>query len=298
MTKKIAFCSRHKESALFIPPIAWLFLFLVLPLVLVLKISLSKYIISFPPYSQMFAWTEEAVFHITLHFENFQILFKDELFIFAYWESFKVALFSTCISLCLAYPMSLALVRLSLTQQVFSLVLLTIPFWTSFLLRIYAWIVILSPFGPLNNILLALKIIDTPIMLLNTPFSNIIGMVYCYLPFMIFPLYNSLRKLDTSYEEAALDLGCRPFKAFWLITLPLTKSGIMTGCFISFIPMFGEFIIPELLGPDDSIMIGKLIWLDFFSNRDWPMAAATTITILTFLIIPVIIMNKIEENTQ
>ena len=228
-------------------PYVWLLLFFLVPLFIIFNISLSESVLGVPPYKNIWEWTDHLSLKIHLHFENYKILFEDSLYQYAFIQSLKFASISTVLCLLLGYPMAYTIARAEPRTQTFLLFLVLLPFWTSFLLRVYAWIGLLSREGLINSLLVWLGLVDTPLTLLGTGFSVCLGMVYCYLPFMILPLYAALSKFDISLLEAAADLGCTPLKAFLKITLPLSKGGIIAGCFLVFIPCVGEFVIPELL---------------------------------------------------
>ena len=233
-----------------------------------------------------------------LDFENFAWLASDALYINAYLSSLKIAFISTVISLMIGFPIAYGMARVAVEWRPTLMMLVILPFWTSFLIRIYAWIGILKSEGLLNQFLLWLGVIDTPLIILNTNIAVYIGIVYAYLPFMILPIYATLEKLDGSLLEAAEDLGCSRFTAFWLITAPLARPGIIAGCFLVFIPAVGEFVIPDILGGSDTLMIGKILWTEFFSNRDWPVASAVAVVLLLVLIIPIVMFQKFQERQQ
>ncbi|MCP4330966.1 MAG: ABC transporter permease subunit [Alphaproteobacteria bacterium] len=275
-------------------PYLWLLLFFLIPFVIVLKISLAQLAIAIPPYSSLLSWTADGALEIKLHFDNFLFLLEDSLYWVAYLNSVKIALISTVLCLLLGYPMAYGIARAPTAWRNVLLMMVILPFWTSFLLRVYAWVGILKNNGVINNALMSLGIIDQPIPMLHTDFSVYIGIVYSYLPFMILPLYANLEKLDGTLLEAAADLGCRPAKAFLYVTLPLSLPGIIAGCLLVFIPAVGEFVIPALLGGPDSLMIGRVLWDEFFSNRDWPVASAVAIAVLLLLVVPIVLYQRIQ----
>lgn len=275
-------------------PFVWLLLFFMAPFAIVLKISFAEFMVGVPPYTPLLEWVDGTYLKITLAFSGYNYLFEDPLYISAYLSSMRIAATSTLICLLLGYPMAYGIARSSQTTRNVLLLLVVLPFWTSFLIRVYAWIGILKNNGLLNNALLALGIIDEPIELLNTEFAIYIGIVYSYLPFMILPLYTTLEKLDGSLLEAAQDLGCRPWKAFLKVTLPLSLPGIIAGCMLVFIPTVGEFVIPDLLGGASTLMIGKVMWNEFFQNRDWPTASAVAIAMLIFLVLPIVAFQRYQ----
>ncbi len=272
-------------------PYLWLLLFFAIPFAFVLKISLSEALIARPPYAPLLEWSEDTYLTIKMNFGNFLFLFEDDLYWSAYLNSAKIAFISTLLCLLIGYPMAYGILRARANVRNLLLMLVILPFWTSFLLRVYAWIGILKNNGPINNALMYLGIIDEPLIMMQTDFAVYIGIVYSYLPFMILPLYANLERLDLTLLEAAADLGCRPFKAFLTITLPLSMPGIIAGSMLVFIPAVGEFIIPALLGGPDTLMIGRVLWDEFFANRDWPVASAVAIIVLILLVIPIMIFQ-------
>jgi putrescine transport system permease protein len=276
-------------------PYLWLLLFFMVPFAIVLKIAFSDAQIAMPPYEPLFSWASEKVLEVKLNFGNFLFLVEDNLYWKAYLNSILVAGVSTLLCLLIGYPMAYAIARSSSSARNVLLLLVILPFWTSFLLRVYAWIGILKNNGLINNALLALGVIDQPIQMLQTDFAVYVGIVYSYLPFMILPLYANLEKLDLTLLEAAADLGCRPWKAFVKVTLPLSVPGIIAGCLLVFIPAVGEFVIPALLGDPGMLMIGKVLWTEFFNNRDWPVASAVAIALLLFLVIPIMFFQRAQE---
>jgi putrescine transport system permease protein len=276
-------------------PYLWLLLFFLIPFVIVLKISFSDTLIAMPPYEALFNWAADQVLEIKLHLSNFAFLYEDDL----YWQSYLTSLFvagvSTLLCLLIGYPMAYAIARTNTATRNILLLLVILPFWTSFLLRVYAWIGILKNNGLLNNALLSLGLIDQPIQMMQTDFAVYLGIVYSYLPFMILPLYTTLEKMDLTLIEAAADLGCRPWQSFLRITLPLSMPGILAGCLLVFIPAIGEFVIPSLLGDPGMLMIGKVLWTEFFNNRDWPVASAVAIALLLLLVIPIMYFEKLQK---
>jgi|ADGO01.1.fsa_nt_gi putrescine transport system permease protein len=276
-------------------PWLWLLLFFLIPFVIVLKISFAETRwLGSPPYTPLIEWAEGHYLHLKLNFGNYLFLLSDSLYIQAFLSSVKVAFISTIICLLIGYPMAYAIARASSTWRNTLLLLVILPFWTSFLLRVYAWIGLLSNQGVINQVLLWLGIIDEPLVMLQTDFAMYIGIVYSYLPFMILPLYSNLEKHDLTLLEAAVDLGCRPFRAFLSITLPLSKPGIIAGSMLVFIPAVGEFVIPRLLGGTDSLMIGRVLWDEYFLNRNWPVASAVAIALLLLLVIPIVIFQRYQ----
>ncbi|MCL7407741.1 ABC transporter permease subunit [Marivivens donghaensis] len=280
-------------------PFTWLLLFFLVPFVIVIKISLSDPAIAIPPYSPTLELSGGLAglkaFFSQLDFENFTFLTLDPLYYTAYLSSLKIASISTLLTLAVAFPMAYGMARAPEEWRATLMMLVILPFWTSFLIRVYSWMGILGKEGFLNMILLWLGIIDEPLTILNTNTAVYIGIVYTYLPFMILPIYSTLEKLDLSLIEAAEDLGCTRTSAFWLVTVPLSVPGVVAGCFLVFIPALGEFVIPSLLGGSDTLMIGKVLWEEFFSNRDWPVASAVAVILLAILIIPIILFQRNQQ---
>ncbi|WNK19311.1 ABC transporter permease subunit [Halomonas piscis] len=272
-------------------PLVWLALFFLLPFALVLKISLSEAAISVPPYAPLAEYVDGTL-QVFLDLGNYLFVLGDSLYAAAYWGSVKTAFLATLACLLLGYPMAWAMARARPRAQLVLLLLVMLPSWTSFLIRIYAWMGILSNSGLANQLLLGLGLIDAPLRLLNTRFAVIVGIVYAYLPFMVLPLYAHLNRLDMTLWEAASDLGSRRFNTFMTVTLPLSAGGIVAGCLLVFIPAVGEFVIPELLGGPDTLMIGKVLWDEFFLNRDWPVAAALATIMLGLLVIPLMLFHR------
>ena len=276
-------------------PYGWFILLVAIPLLIVMKISLSE--MEATSVSNMISWTN-GLPTLKLNFANYQFIFSDALYVKTYISSLKYALITTLICLAIGYPFAYFMARAPKHIQPTLLMLIMLPFWTSFLLRIYAWKTLLASKGVINNVLISLHVINAPLELMNNAFSLTIGMVYCYLPFMILPLYANLSKLDLRYLEAAADLGTSPFKAFWLITVPLSKAGIIAGSMLVFIPAVGEYVIPELLGGPSTLMIGRVLWDEFFSNNDWPMAAAVAVVMIALILVPMAILNKAEAKLE
>ncbi len=276
-------------------PYGWFLLLVAIPLLIVMKISLSE--MEATSVSKMISWTI-GLPTLKLNFANYQFIFSDALYVKTYISSLKYALTTTAICLAVGYPFAYFMARAPKHIQPTLLILIMLPFWTSFLLRIYAWKTLLVSNGVINNILMGLHIIDAPLGMMNNSFSLTIGMVYSYLPFMILPLYANLSKLDLRFLEAAADLGTSPFKAFWLITVPLSKAGIIAGSMLVFIPAVGEYVIPELLGGPSTLMIGRVLWDEFFSNNDWPMAAAVAVVMIALILVPMAILNRAEAKLE
>jgi len=275
-------------------PYLWLLLFFLVPFLIVLKIAFSEARIGVPPYAPLLTWVDGSVAQVNLQLKNFANMVNDSLYWKAYLNSIKVAGISTLLCLLIGYPMAYAVARAQSTWRHILLMMIILPFWTSFLLRVYAWIGILKNNGLINNFLMWTGLIEEPIVMLQTDFAIYVGIVYSYLPFMILPLYSNLEKMDLTLLEAATDLGARPFKTFMTITLPLSLPGIVAGSMLVFIPAVGEFVIPELLGPSDSLMIGKVLWQVFFTKRDWPAASAVAIALLLLLVIPIVLLQRAQ----
>jgi putrescine transport system permease protein len=275
------------KRAVIAVPYLWLLLFFLAPFLIVLKISLSEFANTQPPYGPIFEWIDGVYLQIRITVENYLWLADDRLYTIAYLNSLKIAGISTLICLALGYPMAYAIARANPAWRTALLMLIILPFWTSFLIRVYAWIGILKDNGVINNALIWLGLTDEPIQMLNTDFAVYVGIAYSYLPFMVLPLYATLQRLDTSLLEAAADLGCPPWRAFLTITLPLSLPGIAAGSLLVFIPAVGEFVIPSLLGGPDTLMIGRVLWDTFFANRDWPIASAVAIALLALLVLPI-----------
>lgn len=282
-----------------IAPYVWMVLFFLVPFGFVLKISLSQTAIAQPPYTPVFDFTEgfSAIKAALgeLSFENFKLLISDNIYILSYLRSLVVAVTSTVILLLIGYPVAYGMARLPRRWQSVAMMLVIVPFWTSFLIRIYAWINILQHDGLLNQILLALHIVSSPVVWLSTDSAMYLGIVYSYLPFMILPLYATLAKMDASLLEAANDLGASPGKAFWLVTFPLSLPGVGAGALLCFIPIVGEFVIPDLLAGSNSMMIGQTLWLEFFTNRDWPVASAAAVALLILLVPPLLLYDRLQR---
>ncbi|CAI8706323.1 MULTISPECIES: ABC transporter permease subunit [unclassified Pseudomonas] len=272
-------------------PFIWLFLFFMLPFFIVLKISFAEADVAIPPYTEIYNFVDQKL-QVLLNLGNYAMLAGDELYIAAYLGSLKMALISTILCLLIGYPMAYAIASARKEMQTVLVLLIMMPTWTAILIRVYAWMGILSNNGLLNGFLMTMGWIDEPLQILNTNLAVYIGVVYSYLPFMILPLYANLVKHDSSLLEAASDLGSSTFNSFWKITIPLSKNGIVAGCMLVFIPVVGEFVIPELLGGPETLMIGKVLWQEFFNNRDWPVASALAVVMLAILIVPIILFNR------
>jgi putrescine transport system permease protein len=289
------------KAALWLPYF-WLLLFFLGPFLIVFKISFSEIVVAMPPYVPTFDLGDGlATFwqgFQKFSFENYIFLTEDSLYWKAYLSSLKIATFSTILTLLIGYPLAYGIAKSPRSMRFVLLMLVVLPFWTSFLIRVYAWIGILKKEGLLNQLLLYIGAIDAPLTLLNTNIAVYIGIVYSYLPFMVLPLYAALEKQDETLLEAAEDLGCTQFKAFWTITFPLSYPGIIAGCFLVFIPAVGEFVIPYLLGGADTLMIGKLLWTEFFANRDWPVSSAVAVILLLILVLPIMYFQHSQAREQ
>lgn len=283
-------------------PYLWLLVLFLAPFIIVAKISLSDVAIAQPPYVPTLDFSEGLAglrdFFSQLDFESFTWLTQDRLYIAAFLSSLQIALLSTVLALLVAFPLAYAMARAPQGWRPLLVMGVILPFWTSFLIRVYAWIGILRTEGLLNQFLQWIGIVSEPLQMMNTNFAVYIGIVYSYLPFMVLPIYSTLEKMDESLLEAAIDLGCTKVSAFWRITVPLALPGIAAGCFLVFIPAMGEFVIPDLLGGSDTLMMGKILWQEFFSNRDWPVASAVAIVLLLFLVVPILIFQRQLERQQ
>ena len=276
-------------------PMIWLVLFFLVPFIIVFGISFSQSILAMPPFESLWSWMDGKVLAVKLHFGNYSYLFTDSLYYSSYLYSVKVAAISTLFCLLLGFPMAYGIARAAPTLRSVYLMLIILPFWTSFLLRVYAWIGLLKTNGVINNVLIWLGVIHQPITMMQTDFAVYIGIVYSYLPFMILPLYSNLEKHDQTLLEAAADLGSRPWKAFMRITLPLSIPGVVAGSLLVFIPAVGEYVIPSLLGRTDQLMIGRVLSDEFFENRDWPVASAVAIAMLVLLVVPIIVFQRYQN---
>ena len=279
-------------------PWFWLGLFFILPFLFVLKISLAEPQLAQPPYQDLIREVSDGVVTLVLNFGNYQLLLEDSLYINALLSSIKVAAISTGFAILIGYPMAYGIARAPTHWRLPLLMLIILPFWTSFLIRVYAWIGILKGNGLLNQALMGLGVIDAPLEILYTPTAVYIGIVYSYLPFIVLPLYATLVRLDESLLEAAADLGCPPIRQFLLVTLPLSLPGLIAGAMLVFIPVMGEFVVPDLLGGPDSLMIGKLMWTEFFSNKDWPLASSLAAILLMVLVVPFALFRHMERKHE
>ncbi|ABD80627.1 ABC transporter permease subunit [Saccharophagus degradans] len=282
------------KHAIIAAPWLWLSVFFVLPFVFVLKISFSEALLAQPPYDTIIRDIDEGLITLKINLGTYLLLFEDSLYLEALLGSLKVATISTLLCLLIGYPMAYGIASAPKAWRLPLLMLIILPFWTSFLIRIYAWIGLLKANGLINTLLLKIGIIDQPLTILYTNTAVYIGIVYNYLPFLILPLYATLVRLDRTLLEAAADLGCRPWRQFTSITLPQSMPGVLAGCMLVFIPVMGEFVIPDLLGGPDTLMLGKLMWMEFFNNKDWPLASALAVILLIVLVVPFMLMRHFE----
>lgn len=282
------------KALIWLPPVVWIMLFFIIPFFIVLKISFSEALFAAPPYTPLLVWASDTSLMIKLNLANYWDLVLDDLYISSYFRSLSLAGISTFFCLLVGFPMAYGIARSSAHWRTPLLLLVILPFWTSFLIRVYAWIGLLSNKGVVNELLINLGIIDYPLPLLYNNFAVCLGIVYSYLPFMILPLYATLEKMDARYLEAAADLGARPVKAFFKVTLPLAMPGIFAGSMLVFIPAVGEFVIPELLGGPENIMVGKVLWIEFFQNQDWPIASSLAVALLILLVLPMFILQRLK----
>jgi putrescine transport system permease protein len=285
-------------------PMLFLLVFFLAPFFIVGRISVSE--MEAVTFKDVLTW-QDGVLTLALKFGNYVFIADDPLYFSTYLRSLKYAAATTVLCLLIGYPFAYFMARARATVQPALLMLVMLPFWTSFLLRVYAWRGLLSEGGwvaeatqalGLNQVLYALGLIATPEQLMHTPFSLVLGMTYTYLPFMILPLYGNLAKMDLRLLEAAADLGATPWVAFWKVTVPLSKAGIIAGSMLVFIPCVGEFVIPELLGGPETLMIGRVLWDEFFSNNDWPMASSVAVVMVLLIIVPLAVFNKYQAEAQ
>jgi len=287
----------HGRTLVIAVPFLWLLVFFLIPFLVVAKISLSEPAIAMPPYVPLLEWDELRAI-LTLNFGNFAFLLEDPLYLNAWLSSLKIAFVSAVLALFVGYPMAYFIARARDPWRSLWLMLVILPFWTSFLLRVYAWQGFLRSNGVINNLLLRSGVIDQPLVMLQTDFAVYLGIVYTYLPFMILPLYATLVKLDEALLEASADLGGRPLPTFLHVTLPLSMPGVIAGFMLVFVPAIGEFVIPELLGGPDTLMIGRVLWNEFFSNRDWPVASAVAIAMLVVLVVPIMLLRLAQVRVE
>ena len=283
-------------------PYLWLLAFFLVPFFIVVKISLSQTAIAIPPYLPVFGLEEGVSGFLQglreFSFDNYLWLLDDPIYVKAYLSSLFIAAVSTALTLLVGYPIAYGMARAPNAVRPMLLMAVILPFWTSFLIRVYAWIGILKPEGLLNQFLFSLGVIDQPLVILNTTTAVYIGIVYSYLPFMVLPLYATLEKMDYALIEAAEDLGCTPLAAFWKITFPLSLPGVIAGSMLVFIPAVGEFVIPDLLGGSETLMIGKTVWDEFFTNRDWPVSSAVAVVLLLILVLPIVYFQRAQARAR
>lgn len=277
------------------PPMLWLLALTAVPALIILQFSISQ----MDAVSVARPWAfADGVLNLRIDLNKYVFLFTDPLYVSAYLSSVKYALLTTACCLVIGYPFAWFMARSPEHLRPVLLMAVMLPFWTSFLIRIYSWKGLLANNGVFNNLLTGLGLVQEPIPMLHTPFSLTLGMVYTYLPFMILPLYANLQKLDLRLLEAAADLGARPWKAFWLVTVPLSKNGIVAGSMLVFIPSLGEYVIPELLGGPETLMIGRVLWDEFFGNNDWTMASAVAVVMILLILVPMALFNKVQEEQK
>lgn len=276
-------------------PSIWVFAFFICPCLLLIKISFSENILQTPPYTALLEWISGTTMQIRLNFGNYLGLFTEEMYIRGFLSSLFIAGTSTICCLILGFPMAYAIARSNEKIRGILLMLVVLPFWTSFLIRVYAWILLLSPSGLINNFLMQLHIINAPLPLMYNAYAACVGIIYAYLPFMVLPLYNAVEKIDYSVIEAAYDLGSTPIRAFFSIVVPLAAPGVYAGSALVFVPAIGEFVIPELLGGASTLTIGRLVWNEFFGNLSWPTAAALSLLLLIFVVFPIVIAQRRSE---
>ncbi len=284
----------HWKTLVLVVPFAWLLLFFLAPFFFVLKISVAETTIASPPYTPLIEWVDEGIMHVRVVIDNYAYLWEDDLYVTTYLNSLRISVVSTILCLLIGYPIAYAIVRSSHTTKHILLMLIILPFWTSFLLRVYAWMGLLADQGTINDLLIALGIIDEPIRMLYTTFAVYIGIVYTYVPFMILPLYANMEKLDWELLEAAADLGAKPTTTFLTVTLPMTAPGILAGSLLVFIPATGEYVIPDLLGGGNVLMIGRVLYNEFNANIDWPVASAVAIALLLLLVLPMMLYQHVQ----
>ena len=279
-------------------PMVWLAVFFLAPFLVLGRISLAEVIRAQPPYSPLFERGPDGSLQIIASLENYWLLWEDSLYRNAYVSSVRIAAVSTLFALLIGYPIAYYIARSPEPRRSILLLLVILPFWTSFLLRVYAWMGFLLRDGYINQVLLALGVVEAPLTLMRTDFAVHLGIVYTYLPFMILPLYATLVRLDDAMLEAAADLGAGPVTTFFTVTLPLSLPGIIAGCLLVFIPAIGEYVIPELLGASDTLMIGRVLWDEYFGNRDWPLAAAVAIVMLVIVVMPLMWLQAIADRQK
>lgn len=275
-------------------PYLWLLVFFLAPFAIILKISLADPIIAQPPFTQAF----DAEGDFAGSADNFRFLLTDKLYAVTYLRSVVMAAAATILCLALGFPMAYGIARSEATTRSLLLLLIVLPFWISFLLRVYAWMGLMNNYGVINNLLMWLGIIEQPLQLMYTDFAIFVGLAYSYLPFMILPLYATLERMDLDLIEAAQDLGASRTRAFWDITWPLARPGVIAGCLLVFIPAMGEYVIPYLLGGSESLLIGRVLFDEFFVNRDWPLASAVAIVLLLLLVVPIVLLQRNQARSE
>jgi len=279
-------------------PYAWLLLFFLAPFAIILKISLAEPLVAQPPFTPLIDWARDGLDRLQWTWDNYLFLFEDRFYVTIYLSSLKMALVATVLCLLLGYPIAYYIARQPQHRRNLLLLGVIVPFWISFLLRAYAWIGLLNTHGLVNDLLLRLGIVDHPLPLLYNDFAVYLGLVYSYLPFMILPLYANLERMDLALHDAAADLGARRWQVFLDVTLPLSLPGVVGGCLLVFIPAVGEFVIPALLGGSDTLMIGRVLWDEFFGNRDWPVASAVSVVLLLLLVVPIMWFQHVQAREQ
>ncbi|MBQ9335105.1 MAG: ABC transporter permease subunit [Alphaproteobacteria bacterium] len=294
--KKLVELAQHNNSKFWleIVPLLWIITFFILPLLTVFKISFAESVFGIPPFTEIFTVMKNYMFEIKLSLKNYITMFRDPYYVTAFINSLYLSVVSTILCFLIGFPMAYGIHRVRDRLKTIFLLLVSLSFWTSFLIRIYSWMSLLSVNGMINTALIKLGIISSPIQFIGTYFAVALGLVFCYLPFMIFPIYAVLEKVDKSYIESAYDLGCRPTKTFWRITVPLAKSGIISGSVLVFSATIGEFVVPELMGGADSITFGRVLWNEFFTNLDWSMSCALSIGMMLIITIPIFMVRKSE----
>ncbi|MCE2716152.1 MAG: ABC transporter permease subunit [Pseudomonadota bacterium] len=280
-------------------PYAWLAVFFLFPFLIIVKISFSELQVSMPPFRNIIEWTPDLLLKIRLHFESYWTVLTDNFYLHTVFSSLRISLFSTAGCLIIGYMIAYSISRVKISWRMALLLMIALPFWTSFLIRVYAWMAMLSSKGLVNSILLKLHIIGSPLQLLDNDAAVCLGIIYCYLPFMVFPIYASLIKINKDFIEAAHDLGCTPWRAFWSITVPLSKQGMIAGIILVFLPAIGEFVIPEILGGPETVTIGRVLWWEFFNNRNWPLASAVAVLMILLFVVPIMMLkNRQLEATE
>lgn len=292
------FHQKNKRFLTISVPYAWLTLFFLLPFLVIIKISLAESCVRLPPFSDFMHVSDEWVLSVFLNLKNYIMIFTDTFYVEALITSVNVACFATLGTLVVGYMMAYGIYRAPKNYQTLLLMLVMLPFWTSFLIRVYAMMNIMSNQGPLNDFLLFIGVIQSPIEFLGNAYAVCLGIIYCYLPFMILPIYSALEKIDQNCIEAAFDLGATPWDAFWRVTIPLSMNGIIAGSILVFIPAIGEFVIPELLGGANTVTIGRTLWWDFFNNRDWPFACALAVIMVILFVIPIMYFQRQKTDIQ